>query len=307
MLNLSLLAPLIVVLASANDPAAENPVFQELLDKGVKMSDGTMVKLPPPILADGLDAAAQRAALTKAGDARSPVAELVKKQFSAPVLVKVRTVRPSEGEGPAVRKIDLWFVAHGDWNVLTSKDFLETALKTKEEGSNRTVLQSGVLTDQEKAARKLSATVKDNYEEQFVYATFRLFERVELSATRFSVLTRGKDSILAAGRLDPRFRDDPKYPNQWRPLVRDERAEIKPGPPHPFPHAGGYAKITRLLDPADGVLVECHLVYEESYGWFDGLNLVKQKAPVMVQEKVRTFRRKLALASGEKSPKSDGK
>ena len=197
----------------------------------------------------------------------------------------------------------MWFCAHGGWDILTSKGFLETALKTKDEGPNRVVVKSGILTDKEMAARKLSAAAKENYEERFVYTTFWLFERVELSATRFSVLTRGKDSILAAARLDPRFLHDPDYPNQWRPLVRDEQAEIKPGPPHPFAHAGGYAKITRLVAPADGVLVECHLVYEEPYGWFDGLNLVKQKVPVMVQEKVRTFRRKLSLATGEKAEK----
>ena len=49
------------------------------------------------------------------------------------------------------------------------------------------------------------------------------------------------------------------------------------------------------------MFIECHLVYEEDYGWFDGANLVKQKVPVMVQEKVRTFRRKLAVASEAKS------
>ena len=217
--------------------------------------------------------------------------------------MKVRTVKSSEGEGPAVRKIDLWFVAHGSWDVLTSKNFLETAMKTKEEGPNRVVVKSGVLTDKEMAARKLAAVTKENYEERFVYTTFWLFERVELSATRFAVFTQSKGSILAAARLDPRFLHDPAYPNEWRPLVRNEQAEIKPGPAHTLAHAGGYAKITRLVAPADGVLVECHLVYEEPYGWFDGVNLVKQKAPPMVQEKVRTFRRKLALATAEKTEK----
>lgn len=264
------------------------------------MSDGTVVKLPPPILADELDAAGQRAALGKVADARSPVSELVKKSYYAPVVVKVRTVKSAPGEGPAVRTVDLWFVAHGGWDILTSKDFLESALKTKDEGPNRVVQQSGILTDKEMAARKLSAATRDDYEERFVYTTFWLFERVELSATRFSVLTRGERSIVAAARLDPRFLKDLDYPNQWRPLVRDERAEIKPGAAHPLAHAGGYAKITRLKEPADGVFVECHIVYEEPYGWFDGVSLVKQKVPVMVQEKVRTFRRKLALATGKK-------
>ena len=213
-------------------------------------------------------------------------------------MVKVRTVKSDEGEGPSIRTIDLWFVAHGDWKVLTSKDFLETAIKGKEEGPSRVVLKSGILTDKEMAARKLTGLTQDGHEERFVYSTFRLFERVEISATRFAVLTAGKDSILAAARVDPRFLKDADYPNQWRPLLRDERAEIKLGAAKPFDHAGGYAKITRLKEPADGVLVECHIAYEEPYGWFDGVNLVKQKVPVMVQEKVRTFRRKLTVASG---------
>ena len=85
-----------------------------------------------------------------------------------------------------------------------------------------------------------------------------------------------------------------------RPLLRDAQAEIKPGPAHPFTRAGGYAKITRLAEPATAAFIEFHLIYEEPYGWFDGINLVKQKIPAMVQEKVRTFRRKLAVASEKK-------
>ena len=257
-------------------------------------------------MADGLDAAGQRAAMDEVADIRSSAAELVQKSFFAPVVVKVRTLKPAKDVGPAVRSIDLWFVAHGDWGMLCSKDFLESALKTKEEGKNQVVLKSGVLTDKELAARKLTATVKDGYEERFVYTTIALFDRVQFSATRFAVMTKGKEMILAAGRLDPRFAKDPDYPNQWRPLLRDAMANIKPGPAHPFTHAGGYAKITRLQTPAGAVFVECHVVYEEDYGWFDGANLVKQKVPLMVQEKVRTFRRKLAVASGEKAGKKHG-
>jgi hypothetical protein len=209
-------------------------------------------------------------------------------------------MKPSEGEGPAVRAVDLWFTAHGDWNTLTSREFLESVVKPADEGKSRVVTKSGVLSDQELAARKLSATVKEGFEERFVYSTFSLFERVAISATRFAVLTRGKDVVVAAGRVDPRFAKDADYPNQWRPLLRNEQAEIQRGPVHPWAHGGGYSKITRLVDPADAVLVECHLVYEEPYGWFDGANLVKQKMPLIVTEKVRTFRRKLALAGSEK-------
>jgi hypothetical protein len=199
----------------------------------------------------------------------------------------------------------MWFVARGDWGILTSKEFLESVMKTKDEGKSRVVSKSGVLTDEEMAKRKLTATTKAGYEERFVYTTFSLFDRVEISATRFAVLQSGKDFMLAAARTDPRFDKDPAYPNQWRALLRNEQAEITPGPPHLFGHAGGYAKITRLKEPADAVFIECHLVYEEPYGWFDGVNLVWQKAPAMVLEKVRTFRRKLTVASADQAAKSE--
>jgi hypothetical protein len=292
--------PIVLVALAAAGPTAANPLFQELVTKGVKMSDGTRAKLPLPILADGLDAAGQRAALGKVADARNSVKDLLAKSFYAPVVVKVRTVKPSEGEGPAIRAVDLWFTLHGDWNTLTSQKFLESVLKPADEGPSRVVARSGFLNDQELAARKLSPVVKEGYEERFVYSTFSLFERVEISATRFAVLTRDKSVVLAAGRVDPRFAKDADYPNQWRPLTRNAQAEIERGPAHPGISGGGYAKITRLVEPADAVLVECHIVYEEPYGWFDGANLVKQKGPLIVLEKVRVFRRKLATAGTEK-------
>ena len=148
---------MLAVVSVAPDALPENPVFKELVEKGIAMSDGTTVKLPPPILPDGLDAAGQKAAIDKAAGPKTNFAELIKKSFYTPVVVKVRTPNATEGEGPAVRTIDVWFVAHGNWNTLTSKDFLETALKGKEEGANRVVIRSGFLSDKELDARKLNA------------------------------------------------------------------------------------------------------------------------------------------------------
>ncbi|MEN6451651.1 MAG: hypothetical protein ABFC96_14260 [Thermoguttaceae bacterium] len=290
------LITLTLLTITAQKPATVNPVFNELVDKGIKLSDGEVIKLRKPIMPDGLDADGQRAAMDRVARPRASRADLVQKSFFAPVVTDVRTPRKSEDEGPSVRSVDIWFVAHGNWDVLTSKDFVESAMKT-EEGKSQVLLKSGALDAKALAARKLKVTNRDDYEERFVYSTVNLFDLVRVSATRFAVATKGKESMLAAGRLDPRFANDVDYPNQWRPLVRDAEANIVPGKPHPFKHAGGYAKITRLKSPADGVFVECHVIYEEDYGWFDGINLVKQKLPAMVQEKVRVFRRKLITAS----------
>ncbi|MEN6407925.1 MAG: hypothetical protein ABFC77_15835 [Thermoguttaceae bacterium] len=294
MVNLSIFISAVIVLASADH--AKNPIFDELTQRGLAMSDGSTVKLPPPIAAEGLDAAGQRAALEKASGPSATFDELIQKSYYTPTIVKIRTVRPFVDEKSAVRSVDLWFVARGDWKTLTSKEFLESVFKSKSEGRSGVVSKLGELTEPEMAARKLLSPDDEGCRSRFIYTTFSLFERVELSTTRHATVTRGKDFVLAAARVDPRFDGDRDFPNQWRPLVRDAEANIKPGPAKPYAHAGGYAKITRLKEPSDTVLVECHLVYEEPYGWFDGVNLVKQKVPAMVKEKARTFRRKLALA-----------
>jgi hypothetical protein len=292
---LSLLASLAAV-AEGKHSAVENPVFKQLLAEGVKMSDGKSYKLRPPIMANGLDAAGQQAAIAKLATARNSVKDILSNDYFAPVAIKVRDAKRPQGEEPAIHTIDVWFVAHGDWNTLVSKDFLESTTAA-ENGKNRVVLKSGELTEKEMRNRNLTLTTTADLEQRFLYTTFWLFDRVQVSATRFSTLTRGKDLILAAGKIDPRFGKDSDYPNEWRPLLRDAQAEIKPGPAHPFTRAGGYAKITRLAESATASFIEFHLIYEEPYGWFDGINLVKQKIPAMVQEKVRTFRRKLAVAS----------
>jgi hypothetical protein len=305
-MNPSLAALAIVALTAINAAGGENPVFRELVEKGITMSNGAAFKLPPPFLADRLDADGQRAAIAKTPLVRTTVKEFLAKSSYAPVEIKVTTLKASKGEGPAVRAIDVWFVAHGDWKTLTEKDFLKS-VAGKEEGKSHVVSKSGVLNAAELAKRKLTATTTDDRQQQFLYTTFSLFDRVQVSATRFSTVIKGKDSILAAGRIDPRFDKDPDYPNQWRPLERDARAEIKVGLAHPFAHAGGYAKITRLAEPAGAVFIECHIIYEEDYAWFDGANLVKQKVPAMVQELVRTFRRKLAIAGEAKAEKKGPK
>jgi hypothetical protein len=301
-MNITLLAIMLASLAAApagQDSAGDNPVFKDLLAQGIKMSDGTTVKLRSPIIADGLDAAGQRAALAKVATARNPVKDILRKSYDAPVVTKVRNVNEQEDEKPFVRTIDVWFVIHGDWDKLVSKGFLES-MTGDDKGKGHIVAKSGELTKEEMRKRKLSVKTTEGYEERFLYTTFSLFERVQVSATRFSALTKGKDSILVAGKIDPRFDKDSEYPNQWCPLLRDVQAEIKPGAAHAFSRAGGYAKITRLKEPAGAVFVEFHLVYEEPYAWFDGVSLVQQKVPLMVKEKARGFRRKLTVASDGK-------
>jgi hypothetical protein len=278
-----------------------NPVLTELMEKGVMMSDGVAYKLPPPAMTDALDAASQKVAIEKISGGRYTFEDLVQKTTSAPVMIRFRTLKTAEGESATIRAIDVWFVAYGKWETLNSKDFQDSLAKGKDtEGENRVVSKSGILTDEEMQKRKLKLDKPEGQEAKFLYATFSLFDQVEVSATRFVVVTRGKSDLLTAARIDGRFSKDDEYPNQWRPILRDAAANISLGPRQPYSGAGAYVKITRLAEPADSIFVEGHIVFEEPYGWFEGGNELRSKAPTMIQQRAKIFRSKLGIASAKK-------
>ena len=283
-------------------PAVEtNPMLSDLLGEGVKMSDGRAYKLPGPAMADALDAAGQKAAIEKISGGKYTFEALAQKTTSAPVMIRIHTVKASEGQSCTIRTIDAWFIAHGKWETLNSKDFQDSLAKSKDtEGENRTVSKSGILTGEEMQKRGLKLDAPQGQEAKFTYTTFSLFDQVEVSATRRVVTTRGNDEMTAAAVIDERFDKDAEYPNQWRPILRDTAANISLGPPQPYSGAGVYIKVTKLAEPADAIFVEGHMVFEEPYGWFEGGNELRSKAPAMIQQRVKVFRSKLAIASKEK-------
>jgi hypothetical protein len=119
---------------------------------------------------------------------------------------------------------------------------------------------------------------------------------VEVNATRHALLGRGPDCFLVAARIDPRFAADSAYPNRWRAISRDEAGYARLGPWNPYSAGGLYLQVTRLAAPPNAVFIELHQVFDEPQGWFSGANLLRSKLPLVVQEEIRTFRRKLAAA-----------
>ena len=55
-----------------------------------------------------------------------------------------------------------------------------------------------------------------------------------------------------------------------------------------------------MAQPSDAMLIEYHVVFEEPEAWFQGANLLSSKLPLVIQDVVRSFRRKLVnLADGK--------
>jgi hypothetical protein len=301
----TVVATVLLTLASAAGPsgADTNPLLGEVLQKGVAMPDGSAIPLPAPTMADGMDAATQSKALARVLPPRVSLEQFTMQSSSAPINVKVRTFK---GKNDATyRAVDLWFVVHGDWETLISKKFGDSMSEKRQlppkpgQEQPGTLKKSGFLTEAEMQDRDLSMTSKSGQEERYFYTTFTLFDRVELSATRYAVLTRTPASIVLAAKVDPRFAKDKEYPNQWQSVERDAAAKLVYGPKQPYSGAGFYLKVTKLSKPAGTIFIEYHSVFHEPEGWFGGENLLRAKLPSIAEFQVKEFRRKLATASQE--------
>ncbi len=277
----------------AADPAPGDPLYKELTEQGVAVG-AAKVKVPAPLMKEGLDAAGQRAVLDKVMGERYAYDEFIRDSVVAPFAL---TTTPLKGG----YRIDLCFVAHGKFDALKRENLFTRITKPdKKADGNRQGLPSSTIILDEKALKKRGIEVKpgDKVQEKYLATTFPLLEKVQLSGVAHSVQTLAPDSVLATIRLDPRFVKDPDYPDQWRPITVDENGKLHVGAPQPYTGFGGYAKVVPLREPAGALFVEVHLVFNEPPEWFkSNPGLLRSKLPLLMQDNVRKFRRELARES----------
>jgi hypothetical protein len=274
----------------AKEHQAENPLFKSLLDPGLDVGTGVKAKLPVPTMPDGLNAAAQRAAIEALIKDEYSYLEFTRKSVVAPQLLKLRDIAPSDPKAPA-RGVDFWFVAYGDLKALDDEQFLDRLVNAgKGQGEGKG------LKKEDLAKRKITLT--DEKRESYGHIAFDFLEKVHLKATGRVVWTRTNESVLVAGEIDPRFRGDAEYPDQWQPIIK-EGGVTKIGPASAWSEAGFYLKITKLAEPPGALFVEQHVVFAEPTGWFDGANLLRSKLPLAVQSNVRSMRKEWVKAGGK--------
>lgn len=278
---------LVLILMAGAAPG--NALVQKLELEGVQTESGAKLRLPGPTMPDGLDRAAQQQALATIADANRPLEDLVRRSVVAPFVLKMR-----EGQGTG-RRVDLWFVAYGDFQRITSEKFLKERLQNATQSAADAELpsKSTTLSAAQLAERGLTAVEGKDESEAYSHVSFGLFDRVFLSLTSDTLRTQSNESVLIASVLDPRFSRDAQFPNFWQSLERDEAGKLLLGAKHSYSGLGSYAKITRLIEPAGALFVECHIVFDEPQGWFGGANLLRSKLPILVQDNVRKFRREI--------------
>jgi hypothetical protein len=255
-----------------------------------------------PTVFSRLDAAAQRkviAALVPAGKLSKFLGgglsdELELKMSKIPANAPAvppngQNAAPANGQNAATgQRIDLYFIANGDLATVANKNFMKQQINA---GNKQPFLTNAQLEDR-------NITVNANLKERYAHVDFNLFNMVQVAATGHGLQTTGQSSELVAFILDPRFKNDPKYPNQWQSIGMGPGGGKVLGPILPYDGAGGYAKVTKLLGSTDQVFIEYHLVFDEPFGWFNGKPVLTSKLPDKFRSDVRSFRRDLKAFPG---------
>lgn len=280
------LGGLLVALAClGGDPHAENNALYRELTGGSLVVAGTRIGLPQPVMADGLDPAAQQAVLDRLPGRRVPVSELVRDSISAPFVLAIGEVRATDG-GLPVRAVDVYFVVFGDPERLREKD-RSSFLGPEARKAHR-------LAPEELARRGIELSEEKGQSAGFIHGTSSVMDRVELATTSlYRSTSHAGESAVVATLLDPRFADDAEYPNRWRAMARAGDGTLRLGPPQPYQVSASYLKATRLIQPAGASLVEIHILFEQPAGWFGGHDLLRSKLPLAMQTAIRRIRKEV--------------
>jgi len=266
-----------------------NPLYKQLRTEGIAIGAKQHWSLPAPVMADGLNAAAQKAVLKALLADDIDLDSFLDSSLEAPQLLHRSTEKRGDPAAPA-RGLDLYFVVHGDLNKLADRTVLETLLVNE-----RRPVKPRPLTREDLNRRGISQTEEAVRQEFFGYMQANIMVRVQVRAVNRTFWSRSADSILVATVLDDRFAADAEFPNQWLPLIKENEDDpVKEGPPQPYRGgAGNYAKMTRLKEPAGAFFVEAHIVFTEPQQWFGSENVLRSKLPPATKWLIRNIRQKM--------------
>lgn len=303
-ISLIWLTGMLLLAGEAAAPARANPELAALTQEGVRLQNGDYVRLPEPTMAIDLAAEQQADVLREVAD-KYPLDRFLRESIVAPFVLEITSIDNPDGKRTGQR-VDFYFVAYGDLDALASEDLFRDLAGAEDEGGDEAI-EARELTDEEMQTRGLESREADGLVESYVWIDTIILERVRLQGVGRTVREKTDEAMLATWMLDERFRDDEQLPSRWRPIERDAAGRDVLGEPTPYSGAGGYIRVTKLQSPAGALFVECHAAFDEPHGWFDGRNLLRSKLPLVVQDNVRSFRRKLAKATAEAASQGDSR
>jgi len=275
------------------EPAHQrNRIYYELLNPASKLGDAS-AHLPPPILRDGLGGDDQQAAILKVAGSERHRAELLRDSVTAPFVLKIHD---TPTDNAILRRVDLWFVVRGDIDKLDPLRLAgQSSGQVVDVGNMR--FESRLLKPDDLKAQGASTTDEQDVSNWFVFVKGRLLGRTGFKATDEVMASRGAESMVVAARSSTAFAPSSPFSNRWWAISNGEA-----GPDKPF--AGGlcYAKVSRLKEPSQALLVEMHSIFSEPRDWFRGEPILRSKFSLIAQDQIRRLRRELASNRSKTSP-----
>ncbi len=272
-------------------PASPHPVVAQLVDEGLALGPGggdAVVRLTPPVMRVEMSAEEQHAAFAElVGEGR--MERYLADKVVTPQVLRITTEKDLEGGG-AIRRLDQHFVVYGDLKLIREKDLLNDFMaKEKAEQEPGKFDQYLEQLDEPSAAG-----------EPYLYRyRMPLLDKVMISG-----LIRGQtftaDGLLIESAVSAEdLLTDARNPTVWQSIPRRAASDDALGSSIPYRGLAGYLQVTELQFQPGALLVECHGVLVEPRGWFGGRNLLASKLPIVAQDNMRSFRRKLSRAMAE--------
>ena len=294
---MSVLALVLALTAQAQGSGPErahaaNAPYRAVLGEGF-LAGGVAVRLPEPLLRDGLSEEDRRAALKGAVDL--PLDDFLRDSVNAPFKLKVRDV---PYPGGVVRLVNLWFVVHADLDEIDMDDISGRSKKGGSGEAGNMTFEARPLTDAElKAHSKAAAGDLDRH----VLTGGLLLDRIRVKSTNRVVATRTGESIVVASAPATGFEADTELATRWWPIPRPGKPE-DPAPPRPYPGAASYPKVSKFSRQPPVLLVESHVAFAEPKAWFDGAPILRSNISLVVQDQVRQLRREVARRRKQVKP-----
>ena len=286
-----LLGGLFTARAADIDPAhPDNDLYQALLRDGATLA-GKQIRFPAPSFHDDDTPAVEHAALVKLAGSERALKDLVYNAPPAPFIIKIRDVETPDRT--SIRVVDTWFVIYTDLEKLDPTRLSQSREDGKPVSAGGMTFVSRLLNDDDLKERKIARV--HPHLEWYTHNTGDLLEEVHFETTDRALGSRSKASWVFASRTDPRFDDDPKYPNRWW-------GSKPPGKPQPFAGDASTTRIGRLVSVPGALMVEAHFAFAEPYGWFKGEPVLRSKISLVAEKQIRDLRTALLKEPQEARP-----
>ncbi|MCC9655394.1 hypothetical protein [Rhodopirellula halodulae] len=280
-----------------------NNLLQRLVGDGISLTETTNASIDRPTFldADGKpvgDAEVEQALkqVARAGG----VARFVRDSVVAPVAIEMDSVRDDAGQRIG-HVLNVTFVVHAALDVVRDSDALDQLMGLQEPAAEDAG-EAKTLSEDELTKAGVASAMDDETSDDETYGRVRfpLLDRVLIQGVIHAESFRRiegneQDRVTIAWQLDPRFE------NTWSPIKRDDLGQEVIGDAKAYQGIGGVIVATRLppaIAPSgkDATVVQARLVIHEPEAWFGGRNQLRSKLPLLIQDRVRDLRKKLAEA-----------